>query len=292
MRSRCGGHAAAPVEQGWCPPGDTAHERLDVRAKRTILGGMNEQRLPDATILPRARKVAVGLADVGLSGAEELLRRMSPEGREQARRERAARARRQRRLLLWLTLATAASLLVWALLVAVVSPGAALAIAAALLLLACVVLFLRADPRTPGREALVQATLPDLAGEAQVWLAAQDRGLPPPARQLAGDIRQRLDDLAPHVVRIDPRSPAAAALRKLIAHELPDLIGEWRGVAVSARRLPLADGRSADDHLINGLRLIEGELAQVHGDACDGLRGIAVQGRYLELKYRRDDLLS
>ena len=43
-------------------------------------------------IVRRARGVAAGLADVGLTQAEDLLRRLSPEGRAQARRERDARA--------------------------------------------------------------------------------------------------------------------------------------------------------------------------------------------------------
>ena len=39
-------------------------------------------------IVRRARGVAAGFADVGLTQAEELLRRLSPEGRAQARREK------------------------------------------------------------------------------------------------------------------------------------------------------------------------------------------------------------
>jgi hypothetical protein len=47
-----------------------------------------------------------------------------------------------------------------------------------------------------------------------------------------------------------------------------------------------ADGRTPDDHLINGLRLIDAELARA--GECLGrssLDEIAIQGRYLELKY-------
>lgn len=253
---------------------------------------MSDDRGPNEPILPRARRVVTGFADVGLSGAEELLRRMSPEGREQARREREAKARRQRRLMLRLTMAASATLLVWALLAAVSTPGLALAVALALMLVATMVIILRADPRTPGREALAQAALPDLAEEADVWLGAHLRGLPPPAQDLTADIRHRLADLAPHLDRLDPRSPASAALHKLIGTELPDLIEGWRKVPVSARRLPLADGRSPDDHLTNGLHLIEAELTQARTQFDGGtLDGIAVHGRYLELKYSRDHRL-
>ena len=242
-------------------------------------------------ILPRARKVVSGFAEAGLSGAEELLRRMSPEGREQARRERAARAHRQRRLALRLAMASAGALLIWAVLAAIGAPGVALAVAMAALIVAATLIVVRADPRAPGREALVQAALPDLVEEADIWLAGYQRGLPPPARQLATDIRQRLDGLRPLVGRLDPRSPAAGAIYKLIAVELPDLIDGWRDVPSAARRTMLPDGRTPDDHLVNGLHLIDAELTRLRGAAGDGaLDAIAVQSRYLELKYGGDGL--
>lgn len=243
--------------------------------------------------LPRARKLLSGFADIGLNGAEELLRRMSPEGREQARREREAKARRQRRLMARMALAAAAAMLLWALLATVSAPGVALAVASALLITMLTMILLRAEPRAPGREALVQAALPDLFEEADIWLGAYQRGLPAPAQQLATDIRNRLDDLAPFVARLDPQSPAAAAMTRLVAVELPDLIDGWRDVPISARRAPLADGRTPDDHLTNGIQLIEAELTHVRQQAGHGaLDTIAIHGRYLELKYSRGDPLA
>ena len=79
---------------------------------------MNDDPGPAKPMIHRARTVASGFADVGLSHAEELLRRLSPEGREQARREREAKARRQRRVLVRLAIAAIASLLAWAALAA------------------------------------------------------------------------------------------------------------------------------------------------------------------------------
>jgi hypothetical protein len=134
--------------------------------------------------------------------------------------------------------------------------------------------------------------MPGLAEEAIVWLAAQRRGLPPPALQLATSMSGRLEDLAPQLARLDPRSPAAAAIRKLVAVELPDLLEGWRSVPISARRVPRGDGRAPEDHLINGLQLIDAELARVDAQLGQGaLDAIAVQGRYLELKYDGDDRL-
>ncbi|MEG3084411.1 hypothetical protein U1707_12225 [Sphingomonas sp. PB2P12] len=247
------------------------------------------QRTP---MIHRARTVAAGFADVGLTHAEDLLRRMSPEGREQARRERKAKARRQKRLMVRLVMAAIAALLGWAMLAAFVPAGVALAVTSALMLVLVTLIFVRADPRAPGREALAQAALPGLAEQVVTWFAAQRRGMPLPALRLADTIGNRFDDLAPRLGRLDPRSPAAASIRTLVAVELPALVESWRMVPISARRLMHADGRTPDDHLINGLQLIDAELARASEQLgqCT-LDQIAVQGRYLELKYSGDSRL-
>jgi len=251
---------------------------------------MNDDAGQREPMIHRARSVAAGFADVGLTHAEELLRRVSPEGREQARRERAAKARRHKRLLVRLVMAAIATLLAWTLLAAVIGPAAALAGASALMLLLTVLVFMRAEPRAPGREALAASALPNLAEEAVAWLAAQHRGLPPPAVQLTAGMSRRLGDLAPQLGRLDSRSPGAAAIRKLIAMELPNLVEGWRAVPPSMRRAPRVDGRTPDDHLINGLQLIDAELARASEQLGHGpLDEIAVLGRYLELKYDSHD---
>ncbi|MBW6527400.1 hypothetical protein KZ813_11160 [Sphingomonas sp. RHCKR7] len=244
-------------------------------------------------MIERARSVAAGFADVGLTQAEELLRRVSPEGRAQARREREARARRRRRVLVRLALAAAASLLTWALLALAVAPAVALGVAAALMLLLTILVLLRAAPRAPGREALAGATLPDLAAEAALWLAAQRRGLPAPALRLSETMAQRLEALAPRLAQLDPRSPAAAQVRALLAVELPDLVEGWRAVPISLRGAARDGGAAPDALLENGLRLIDGEIARVDQALGRGaVDGIAVRGRYLELKYDADGELG
>lgn len=259
---------------------------MDLIRKDRHSGEMNDDTGQREPMIHRARTVAAGFADVGLTHAEDLLRRMSPEGREQTRRERKAKARRRQRLLVRLVMTAIASLLAWALLAAVAPAGVALAIASALMLLLTTLVFIQAAPRAPGREALAGAPLPRLAEHAVTWLAAQRRGLPPPALDLVGTMSRRFDDLAPQLGRLDPRSPAATSLRKLIAVEMPALVDGWRTVPISARRVPHADGRTPDDHLINGLRLIDAELARASEQlGRSTLDEIAVQGRYLELKY-------
>lgn len=237
-------------------------------------------------IVRRARGVAAGFADVGLTQAEELLRRLSPEGRAQARREKEARQRRERRVLARLALALVAALLVWATLGMVFAPtiATALAIATMVVLTVMIAHYSKAAPR--GRAALAEATLPDLAAETTLWLTAQRRGLPLPAAQLTDALTQRFSELAPQTARLDPKSPAADAVRTLIATELPDLVDGWRAVPVSRRTVPQANGRTPNDHLIDGLRLIDMEVARMTDNLSHGaLDAVAVQGRYLELKY-------
>jgi len=237
-------------------------------------------------IVRRARGVAAGFADVGLTQAEELLRRLSPEGRAQARREKEARQRRERRILGRLGLALVVALLVWATLGMVFAPtvATALAIATMVALTIWIAQSSQAVPR--GRAALAEATLTDLAEETTIWLTAQRRGLPLPAAQLADALTRRFAELAPQTARLDPKSPAADAVRTLIATELPDLIDGWRAVPVSRRTLPQANGRTPNDHLIDGLRLIDTEVARMTDNLSHGaLDAVSVQGRYLELKY-------
>lgn len=248
--------------------------------------------MPDETpgegkeIARRARTVAAGFADVGLTQAEELLRRLSPEGRAQARREKQARRRREQRVLLLLGLAVAACLLVWVGLGAFLPAMAANVIALAVMIVLVMIIAKRTKPGPQGRQALTAAALPDLTTEMTIWLAAQRRGLPPPAATLTDTLAQRLADLAPQTARLDPRSPAADSVRKLIATELPDLIDHWRAVPLSRRTIAQSDGRTPNAQLTDGLRLIDAEISRMTDHLAHGaLDAVAVQGRYLEMKY-------
>ena len=238
-------------------------------------------------IIRRARRLAVGIADTGLSGAEEMLRRISPEGRAQARRERAARARRRMRLLMRLVLAALASLLVLAVLAQFTIPGVSVLVAAIMMVLLSMLILSRAAPRIPGREAPVGADLAALPSEASLWLAAQRRALPAPAVRVADLLDRHLNELAPQLARLDPRDDAADAVRMLIATELPGLIDGWRGVPPSLRTVPRMGDPTPDAQLIDGLTLIDAEVQRMTGLLARGaIDEVATQRRYLELKYR------
>jgi hypothetical protein len=248
---------------------------------------MHDDRLGQGEeMVRRARNVAIGLADVGLTQAEDMLRRMSPEGRALARREREARRRRLNRLTVRLAYAALASMLLWAVLTGLAGPGLATLAAVAAMIVSTMLIVQRSAPVMRGREALVEAALPDLAAATTVWLAAQRRGLPSPAVPLVETLTRGLDSLSVQTAYLDPRSPAADAVRKLIMTELPNLIERWRAVPLSMRGVAQADGATPNARLVEGLQLINGEVNRMTDHLARGaLDAVTVQGRYLELKY-------
>ncbi len=249
--------------------------------------GTNDGQGKSGQMIRRAQAVAMGFAETGLTQAEEMLRRLSPEGRAQAQREREARARRRQRLMVRLMFAALASLAVLVLLGQVIAPALSILAAMAVMVALTTLIVSNAAPRAPGREALVGAKLAALPAETSLWLAAQRRGLPAPAVQLTDTLARRLDDLAPQLARLDPHEPAADAMRNLISVELPRLVEGWRAVPPSLRDVPHADGSSPNAQLVHGLELIDEEVARATEELARGARDeVATQGRYLTLKYR------
>lgn len=255
----------------------------------------DRKRTNGEDMLRRAHGVALGLADAGLSQAEEMLRRVSPEGRAQARRERQARARRRNRMLARIAVALLVAILILNLLVAAGLPmpvglaliAAALAGGGALLARRQARVGSRTGQRDPAGEALATADLRRLPAQATSWLGDQRRALPAPAVPIADSLGRRLDELTPQLARLSPDEPAADAIRKLVATELPGLVEGWRGVPASLRGVPRADGRTPDAHLLDGLTLIDAEVARMTEQLARGaVDEVATQGRYLELKYR------
>jgi hypothetical protein len=240
-------------------------------------------------LVRRAQQVAAGFADVGLSQAEEMLRRVSPEGRAAARRRRLERARRARRIWLQIGAAVLVALFVTALFRGLGGAAAGADLLFPALLAIAAALIWRSNrwmvAATPARLAV--ADLHGLAGETGRWLEEQRRALPAPAVQLTDQLQRRFDSLGPQLAQLRPDEPAAEAVRKLLATELPQLVERYQAVPPPLRAQPNADGRSPDAHLLHGLQLIDGEVARMTDQLARGaLDEVATQGRYLELKYR------
>lgn len=223
--------------------------------------------------------------------AEELLRRLSPEGRDRARRARARRRRAAARVLRRMLLATIAiflSMLAYGLFIGPVGiEGVMAAVLATVLAWAAIIAFSRQPEPTP--EALVQTDLAQLPGRTEEWLERQRPALPAPAVRLIDGLGVRLEALAPQLATLNPAEPAAIEVRKLLCDDLPELVNGYQRVPQSLRR-EARNGQSPDGQLVEGLEVIDSEIARMTAQLASGdLDKLATQGRYLELKYRNDD---
>jgi len=225
--------------------------------------------------------------------AEAMLRRFSPEGRRLALR---ARRRRFEAMLRRLFRAAVAALLIalgaglFGLVFEPIGMTGLLLTALVIALAAAVILFWPARAPTP--EKLATADLALLPQRTEEWLERQRPALPAPAARLVDGIGVKLEALAPQLAGLDPREPAAAEIRKLIAEELPELVSGYQRVPASLRR-EVRDGISADKQLVDGLTVVDSELARMTQQLAAGdLQKLATQGRYLELKYKGDSELD
>ena len=141
----------------------------------------------------------------------------------------------------------------------------------------------------PRREDLQRTDLKQLAGRTEIWLEAQRPALPAPARQLIDNIGVQLDLLAPQLQTLDNNTPAASNIRKLVGEDLPELVSGYQRIPVGLRTEAHA-GRTPDDTLVGGLKMLEREI----GDAARNLAAgemdkLATRERYLQLKYQGID---
>jgi hypothetical protein len=155
------------------------------------------------------------------------------------------------------------------------------------LLVALGVIMMPAE-RQPDAAALPTTALAQLPLRTENWLASQRALLPAPAQRLSDGIGLKLEALAPQLQTLDEREPAAAEIRRLIADELPELVKGYGRVPVALRREGV-DGMAPDKQLIDGLTVVDSELARMSEQLARGdLEKLATQGKYLELKYQGD----
>lgn len=128
--------------------------------------------------------------------------------------------------------------------------------------------------------------LKTLAGKTEIWLEAQRPALPAPAQKLVDDIGVQLDLLAPQLQGLSANTPAAFDVRKLVGEDLTALVSGYRQVPQQLRR-EARNGRTPDDQLLDGLKVIEREIGDTARQLASGsLDELATRGRYLEIKYQ------
>ncbi|WP_232003289.1 hypothetical protein [Sphingopyxis sp. FD7] len=141
----------------------------------------------------------------------------------------------------------------------------------------------------PRQADLPKTDLKQLAGRTEIWLETQRPALPAPARQLVDGIGVQLDLLAPQLQTLDPATPAAANIRKLVGEDLPELVAGYQRIPAGLRKEAHA-GRTPDETLLGGLKMLESEIGNAARSLAAGeLDKLATRERYLQLKYQGID---
>lgn len=232
---------------------------------------------------------------IGANQADAMLRRVSPEGRARALRERQRRQRRTARLAGRVVLVALAAIGALALADWIVGAldSAVVGTVALLFLVVSVIVVLTSRERPIAAATLPETPLHQLPAATATWLESQGRALPAPALSLIDEITGRLHDMTPQLARLDAREPAADAVRRLLAVEVPALVERHQSVPPRLRDTSRDGGDSADAHLVNGLRIVDEEIARMTAQLARGdVDALATQDRFLELKYQGDEILK
>lgn len=159
----------------------------------------------------------------------------------------------------------------------------------ALMIAATLAIALMPASRPVAYEKLRESDIRALPAQTGHWLDAQRPALPAPARTLVDRIGVQLDALTPQLATLDADAPAATEVRKLVAEQLPEFVRGYQKVPAGMRGVP-RNGKTPDAQLVDGLSLIEGQIAEMSAQLAQGdLDNLATRGRYLEIKYRSDE---
>jgi hypothetical protein len=222
-----------------------------------------------------------------LADAEAVLRRHSERGQSltaRARQRRNAALMRKVKLAFWAVVAV----LIASIVAGFVAPIGITGVMVALGVMLAAVLLIAALPgEKPVRtEALADSALAALPLQTEIWLENQRKALPAPAVTLVDSIGVRLETLAPQLERLGEQEPAAQEIRRLLADHLPELVSGYQSIPAPLRREE-RNGRVPEKQLIEGLSVIDGEIARMSETLASGdLDKLAVQNRFLELKYQ------
>lgn len=145
------------------------------------------------------------------------------------------------------------------------------------------------NPAPPPPDRLRTVDLKALPAQTERWLQAQRMALPAPAQHLVDRIGDRLDTLSPQLGKVEADGALGEEIRRLVGEQLPAFVTDYTRVPEPLRATP-RNGRTADQGLIDGLALIEREIAgMTERLAQDDLDSLQTRGRYLELKYNEPE---
>lgn len=160
----------------------------------------------------------------------------------------------------------------------------------ALLIVATLFFGLSPASKEVAPEKFGEAPLATLPLRTEEWLDRQRPTLPGAAMPLLDSIGMKLDVLAGQLKTLNEGEPAAAEVRKLVGEQLPELIKGYQRVPQNLRTQDRY-GQSPDKQLIDGLSLIDQEISEMSSQLAQGdLDALATRGRYLQVKYRGDEI--
>ena len=148
-----------------------------------------------------------------------------------------------------------------------------------------------ADPSVTLRADAPPSALP---AATDAWLDRQRRSLPALASPQIDAISAHLATLETQLARVPAGDPVAQDLSRLLGKHLPELIDRYTRVPSEQRARTIeADGRNLDTTLVEGLKVVEAELAR----ASDALSAadrdaVRIQGKFLEARYNEGDAVS
>ena len=145
--------------------------------------------------------------------------------------------------------------------------------------------------------------IPDLRADAppsvlpaatDAWLDRQRRNLPALAAPQVDAISARLATLESQLARVPAGDPVAQDLARLLGKHLPELVERYTRVPSEQRARTIeADGRSLDMTLVEGLKVVEEELARASDSlAASDRDAVRIQGKFLEARYKDGDAVG
>ena len=226
-------------------------------------------------------------SDRVLADAEAVLRRHGERSRSlsaRARQRRSASLARKAKWAFWSILAIIIGAMVAGFVIPLGTTGVMVALGLAMAAVLLIAL-LPSEPRVE-TQALASAPIAALPLQTEIWLDNQRKALPAPAVTLADSIGVKLETLAPQLERLHDQEPAAQEIRKLLSDHLPELVTGFESIPAPLRREE-RNGRVPEQQLVEGLQVIDGELARISETLASGdIDKLAVQNRFLELKYQ------
>lgn len=138
----------------------------------------------------------------------------------------------------------------------------------------------------PQPRDLAEASATAMPAATEAWLYRQR--LPAKASPQIDGIGALLATLETQLSRVPPTDPIAQDLARLLGKHLPDLVERYTRVPIEQRGRTIdSDGNTIETTLIEGLQIVETELAR----ASDALSAadrdaVLVQGKFLEKRYR------